>query len=108
MLLGVDTHFAQGWNTGLIGLAASYGITDIRDEQYWSQIETKSGTYTFPLSLTGYMAAAQNAHVNPLIDLDFANVLHDKGLSPYTDEGRKAFADYCVAVLDQYHGQIKA
>lgn len=108
MDLGVQTHFAQNWNIALLDKAADLGIRNIRDEQYWAAIEQRPGVYKFPVRFTRYMAVAAAHGIEPLITLSFANPFYDQGFSPYTAAGRKAFADYAIAVLDQYRGQIKA
>ena len=92
----------------MLNTIASLGISDIRDEQLWQAIEQQRGVYTQPTRYANYMAKADSAGVTPLIELGFENSLYDKGYTPYTEEGRQAFANYAVEVLRQYHGQVKA
>jgi hypothetical protein len=54
---GVMTHFAQGWGTDLIPLISGAGISHVRDELYWAEVEPQPGTYVFPDRYTRYMAS---------------------------------------------------
>ena len=110
---GVMTHFAQGWNTDLMPLIARAGLRHIRDEQYWAQIETKPGQYTFD-GYAPYMAAAAANGLVPLTELTFDNKVYDHdpanadtAWTPYTDAGRQGFARYAGALLDHYPTQIQ-
>ncbi len=112
---GVMTHFAQGWNTNLMPLLAKAGITQIRDEQYWQDVETRRAAYVFPQMDRDYMKAAAANGLHPLIEMTFGNTLYDhapgdpaKAYAPFTDEGREGYADYGRAILHQYGAQISA
>ncbi|MGQ9729572.1 MAG: glycosyl hydrolase, partial [Candidatus Fervidibacter sp.] len=43
--------------------------------------------------------------IRPLIIFNYSNRHYDNGLAPHTQEGREAFARYCVQLMDRY-GQI--
>ena len=47
MLLGVDTHFSQGWNIALFDQAEAMGTSAIRDGISWTEIEKSPGVYDF-------------------------------------------------------------
>ena len=106
---GVMTHFAQGWTTDVMQLLARGGIAQFRDEQYWQSVEptltTPVPTYTFA-SYQPYMTAAAALGLNPLMELDFANTNYDGNNTPYTEQGRTGYANYGVALLNQYGAQI--
>ena len=107
---GVMTHFAQGWTTDVMQLLARGGIAQFRDEQYWQNVETTRttpATYSFT-NYQAYMATASSLGLNPLMELDFANTNYDGGSSPYTDDGRTGYANYCTALLARYGAQINA
>lgn len=108
MRLGVQTHFAQGWNVDYLNTIAALGIEDIRDELLWQTVEQQPGVYTQSLRYTKYMDKADDVGVSPLIELGFANSLYDQGYTPYTEAGRQAFVNYALSVLRAYDGQIQA
>ena len=90
-------------------LIARAGIREVRDgEQYWEKVEREPGVYRFPAPFTGYMAALADHEVAPLIVLSFANHLYDRGLTPFSADGREGYARYGRAVLDHYGSQIRA
>jgi hypothetical protein len=102
MELGVQTHFSQGWNLSLLDKAKALGVSEIRDAQPWSGVERIPGVYTFPGAYTDYMAKADALGIGTMLTFASTNTLFDSGLTPYTPQGRQAYADYIVAVLDRY------
>ena len=104
---GVMTHFAQGWDVDIMPLIAKAGIRSIRDEQYWQQVEKKSGELDFSDKFTTYMAEARRLNIDPLIPMTFQNKRYDEGLTPYTPAGCQAYGRYGQAILDQYGPQIQ-
>ena len=107
-VMGVMTHFAQGWQPSLSDPIAEAGIRDVRDEIYWQDVEPERGRYEFPARYEHYMEALREKGISPLIELDFANKAYDGGMTPYTDEAFAAYARYGVEVLRHYGRQIDA
>lgn len=106
MRFGVATHFAQGWNLDVMPLIARAGIEIFRDELYWDEVEKRQGVYNFSGKFDAYMREGNRLGLKPLIVMSFANPLYDKGKTPHTDAGRKAYALYGKAILDHYGDQI--
>lgn len=107
MQLGVQTHFPQGWSLSLLDKAKALGVAAIRDAQPWSGVEKRPGVYDFPGAYTDYMAKAEMLDVGSMLTFASTNTLFDSGLTPYTAEGRQAYADYIVAVLDKYGDTVE-
>lgn len=107
MELAVQTHFSQGWNTSLIAKIAALGATEIRDEQEWGKVETSVDNYVFTPTLTNYMAKVNAAGIGTMLTFTSGNALFDSGKTPYTQEGRDAYADYIVAALTKYGSQVE-
>ncbi len=109
---GAMTHCAQFDNPEIFGLLARGNISHFRDEQYWANIETSPGVYSFPTKFTGYMSAAAAKGLTPLIALDWSHPLYDYSsgqfTAPHTDNGRLGYANYSRAVLNQYGSQVPA
>ncbi len=104
---GVMTHFAQHMSTDILPLLSRIGITSVRDEHYWAQVEKEKGVYTFSDKSNDYMADLKKSNLDPLIAMTFANPLHDAGKTPHTPAGCDAYGDYGQAILKQYGRQIK-
>ena len=104
---GVCTHFGQFKHKvpETLELIKRMGATWIRDELYWSNIEREKGKFQFPEYYDAYMKAAGKLGIRPLIIFNYANRHYDNGLAPHTEEGRQAFARYCVELMNRY-GQI--
>lgn len=107
-VMGVMTHFAQGWDPALADAVGDAGIRDVRDEIYWQDVEAPAGHYAFPPRDERYMAVLARHGISPLIELDFANKAYDGGLTPYTEAGFDAYARYGVEVLRHFGPQIRA
>lgn len=107
-VLGVMTHFAQGWDPRLAQVVAGAGIRSVRDELYWQDVEPEPGHYVFPARYECYMEALREEAVSPLIELTFANKGYDGGMTPFTQAGFDGYAAYGVAVLRHYGRQIGA
>jgi len=111
---GFSTHFGHDTTAmsyhppELIDMIAASGAEYVRDEHRWAMVEQSPSVFTFPTPLEEYMSGLGDAGVSPFVILAFRNPLYDDNLTPYTDEGRAAFADYAAAVLDHFGDQIKA
>lgn len=105
---GVVTHFATGNPTPLLNTARALGITGVRDDLLWRDIETRPGQYDFPPAYDAYMAEVAREHVRPAIVLGYSNPLYDGGATPYDDAGMSAFVNYVRAVLAHYGHEIQA
>lgn len=108
MLLGVDTHFSQGWNIALFDQAEALGTSAIRDGISWTEIEKSPGVYDFSGPKTAWIASAlaQGAQIT-LVFSGGGNPLYDGGATVYTDAGREAFASFVAAVVKQFPGIVQ-
>ncbi|MGD2134317.1 MAG: glycosyl hydrolase [Maricaulaceae bacterium] len=105
---GAMTHFAHGWDVDIIPLIARAGITRVRDELYWADVEKAPGSYEIPEDWRSYLDGLEAHGIDPLLVLSFANPLYDDGMTPYTEEGVAAFASYGAALLAQNPGRFDA
>jgi hypothetical protein len=103
---GVMTHFAQGWDTDILPLVARAGIGQVRDELYWQEVEKTKGHYAMPDRYTRYLDALTQQHIKLLLVLSFANSLYDGGNTPYTPEGRAAYAAYANYLVKTLNGHL--
>ena len=97
---GICTHFSQGFPPEVMTMVALAGIKSIRDELYWSNVETEKGKYNF--SAYWYMDLARRTGIKPMVGLTYGNPLYDNGNAPYTLEGRQAYANYGRAVATTF------
>jgi hypothetical protein len=103
---GIGTHFSQGYPGDTVNLIALGGIKTIRDELYWSNVETQTGVYDF--SPYWYVTSASQAGIKPMICLDYGNPLYDGGNAPYSVEGIQAYANYGRAVATTFGDKLEA
>jgi hypothetical protein len=105
---GVMSHFAQGWDPNWIPLIEKSGISEVRDELYWREIEPEKDVFRFPARYDRYLGELGKHRISPLIVLSFENPNYDSGQTPYSKEGIDGFARYAVEVLRHCGPQVKA
>lgn len=106
--LGVQTHFSQGWPEDLLDLAGQAQAQGLRDSVPWSAAERRPGDYDFSSLDFDALRSACDAGQDLVLTLVPSNKLYDAGNFVYTDEGRKAFAAYINALLDEFGACIAA
>ena len=108
---GVQTHFGQWRNRGdvnyenmvaMLDSVKSAGIRIIRDECYWSDIETERGVYNFPAEIDNYITKASEYGIQVLLILNYNNPLYAAVSAVSTDSNRTAYAEYCKQVVSRY------
>lgn len=100
--LAAASNFGHGWNPTLLDQAIQLGVRDFRDIVYWQQTELAPGEYSFDSPETMYPEQISVAEAQMSLTVNWGNEMYDEGFTPYTDEGRLAFAHFVVAVLDRF------
>jgi hypothetical protein len=87
----------------LLDLVEEAGISWIRDEVYWSQVEKRKDVFDFPPDYDNYLAARDRG-IHVLLILDFGNPLYSAAekTGPASEAEREAFARYCAQVVRRY------
>jgi hypothetical protein len=108
----VQTHFGQYYRAdmdstnveAMLDLIQSAGIRAIRDECYWSLVETNRGVFDFPREIDHYVQAARQRGIGVLLILDYNNPLYAEhaGSGVTTDSNRAAFARYCQEAVQHF------
>lgn len=108
----VQTHFGQIYRPDIdsasiltmLDLIQSAGIKCIRDECYWSLIETSRGIYNFPPLFDFYINSAKQRGIDVMLILNYNNPIYapHAGSAVTTDSNRLAFAEYCKRVVQRY------
>jgi polysaccharide biosynthesis protein PslG len=100
---GVNIHFTKQ-TPGELDMIRRAGFRWVRMDFHWGSIECEKGKYDF----SAYDELAndlEKAGLKALFILDYGNSLYDGGLSPYTDEGRAAFAGWAAASVKRFAGR---
>ena len=100
---GVNIHFTDP-KPGEMKMIADGGFHWIRMDFGWEGTEREKGRYNFA-AYDRLVAACEPCHVRIMFILDYANRLYDNGLSPASDEGRKAFAAWAAAAAERFKGR---
>jgi hypothetical protein len=108
MTLGVVTHFAQGWGFSWLARAAEVSAANIRDEEPWGAIEWAPGDYRYSNQLGAYPEFVRRRGMKMLLVFMPVNPLYENGQAIRTPQGQQAFADFIVAQLNHFPGQVSA
>jgi hypothetical protein len=102
MVLGVNTHFDQGWPLPAMDQAKQAGAGGLRDTISWGKVEQSPGRYNFTPANSGYIATACARGLPVLLTLTPHNRLYDNGETVSSPEGRQAFARFAAQVAQRY------
>jgi polysaccharide biosynthesis protein PslG len=101
--MGVNIHFTDS-KPGEMKMLAEGGFKWVRMDFAWSGTERKKGEYDF--SAYDRLLATLDQHgIRALLILDYHNRFYDNGMSPCSDEGRKAFAKWAAVAVQRYKGR---
>jgi len=101
--VGVNIHFTTP-RPGEMRMLASTGVRWIRMDFTWESTERQKGQYDFA-AYDGLMAALEAHRIRAIFILDYGNPLYDRGLAPYSEEGRQAFARWAAAAVRHFRGK---
>ncbi|WP_043361039.1 sugar-binding protein [Microbacterium testaceum] len=105
---GAATHYGQSWSTDSLPTLATGGFAQLRDEVYWSEVETQKGVYDWARPREEFLDAARDAGVRPLLLAGYGNPLYDGGDGPVSDEAVSAYAAYAAAMATEFGDQATA
>jgi len=101
--LGVNIHFYEG-NEKDLSMLKDAGVGIIRMDVSWVGIEKSKGEYDFSRH-DKLIEDMNKLGIRILFIIDYGNPLYDDGMAPYTEEGRKAYAEFCSALAERYAGK---
>ena len=101
--LGVNIHFTDP-KPGEMKMLADGGFRIVRMDFVWGGTEREKGKYDFS-AYDRLMTALEPHGIKALFILDYSNKNYDDGLSPCSDEGRKAFAAWAAAAAQHFKGR---
>jgi hypothetical protein len=101
--LGVNIHFTDP-KPGEVEMLAAAGFRFVRMDFGWDATERDKGRYDFS-AYERLLAALAPHKIRAMLILDYSNRHYDRGLSPQSDEGRRAFARWAAAAAKHFHGR---
>jgi polysaccharide biosynthesis protein PslG len=101
--LGVNIHFTDP-KPGEMEMLAGVGFRWIRMDLIWQKTEIKKGKYDFS-AYDRLLTNLEKHKIRAILILDYNHQFYDKGLSPYTEVGRRAFAEWAVAAVSHFKGR---
>jgi hypothetical protein len=101
--IGVNIHFVSPKPREMEMLAAS-GARWARMDFVWDEIEKAPTQYDFS-QYDHLVEILESYKISPYFIFDYYNKLYDNGMSPYTEEGRRAFAQWAAASVEHFQGR---
>ena len=101
--IGVNIHFLTP-NPGEMEMLAASGGRWARMDFAWDEIEKAPSQYDFS-KYDNLVTTLESYKLSPYFIFDYTNKLYDNGMSPYTEEGRRAFAQWASASVEHFRGR---
>lgn len=102
MVLGVQTHFSQGWPQSTLALAQQSGAPMLRDSLPWAEAEKVRGAYNLGGPAAQALQAACAGGQRLLLTAVPVNLLYDGGQWVSSPAGNAAFAAYLGALSERF------
>ncbi len=101
--LGVNIHFTDP-RPGELEMLAAAGFRWVRMDFSWECSEREKGKYDFS-AYDRLLSALDKHHIRAMFILDYSNRNYDGGLSPSSEEGRRAMARWAAAAAGHFRGR---
>jgi hypothetical protein len=101
--IGINIQFVDA-RPEEMELVAAAGVRWARLDFSWESTEKAPGQYDFG-AFDHLVTILKSYKITPYFILDYTNKLYDSGLSPHTDEGRRAFARWASAAVEHFQGR---
>jgi hypothetical protein len=101
--IGVNIHFLSP-KPGEMEMLAASGAHWIRMDIDWDEIEKAPSQYDFS-KYDNLVATLEFYKLSPYFIFVYTNKLYDNGMSPYTEEGRRAFVQWASASVEHFRGR---
>lgn len=102
MVLGVNTHFEQGWPLAALDRVQESGAVEVRESIIWGKVERAPGRYEFSPKNSGHLDALCARHIPVLLVVTVRNALYDGGGPPVSAQGQAAYGRFVRAVVDRF------
>ncbi len=102
MVLGVQTHFSQGWSPALVDRVRTSGAMSVRDSVPWPRGEPTPGRYALDTAAPAALDAICRSGASLLLTIVPQHPAYDDGLTVNSASGIAAFARYAGALADRY------
>jgi hypothetical protein len=109
---GIGIHISDSQlNDGIlmkeINAAEKAGITSLREDAPWEEIELEKGCFKIPQVLEVFVDSSIAHEINPLLILDYGNKFYDNGSKPVSHAAINAFVNYAKFVAEHFKGRVK-
>jgi hypothetical protein len=90
-----------------MGLIHDAGISFLRDDIRWSQVEQTKNDYSMPEEYDHLVDEARRNGIQPLLILCYGNKFYDKGLYPTSPEAVEGFTRFAEYVVRHFKNRVR-
>src|SRR5438067_8143033 len=103
-IAGIGTHVTSDQGLSLIREA---GISWLRDDIAWEQVEREKGVFVMPERYERYVDESLRRGIKPLLILCYGNKLYDGGSYPISDEALEAYTRFAEFVVTHFKDRVQ-
>jgi hypothetical protein len=103
-VMGVGTHDPS---VRALGLIHDAGISFLRDDIRWNQVEKTRDTYAMPEEYDHLVDEALRSGIQPLLILCYGNKIYDHGLYPTSPEAVEGFTRFAEFVAGHFKNRVR-
>jgi hypothetical protein len=108
LVIGVQTHFSQGWDIRHIEKLDQLGVRSLRDSLPWADVETAPGVYVLPPQLRQLMTRLETSGKTAILTFAHNHPAYEDGQTPFSDDAIAAKARYVAEIVRRYGPLIRA
>lgn len=103
--VGVATHYGMyGESLDTLAQVSSIGLRSLRDEAYWSHVETDNGILALPTHVLSWYESAMRVGIAPLLLLTYGHPSYQGAERPTTTQALDGFVRYATFMAKSLPG----
>jgi hypothetical protein len=108
-VVGVGIHRVLDfrWQSKTLPSVREAGVTSVRTDVKWADIEKQAGVYVIPPELDEFVDLAARLSIQPVLILDYGNKLYDNGNKPLSAAAVAAYVRYVKAITGHFGARIR-
>jgi hypothetical protein len=109
LIIGACIHRISdvSWQKKMLPILRADGITSLRTDVHWSDVEKKKGVYEIPHEWDEFVETAKELKIEPVFIVDYGNVLYDSGGKPISSEAVSAYTNFARIIVQHFGSKVK-
>lgn len=109
LIIGACIHRISdvSWQKKILPILRQDGITSVRTDVHWSDVEKKKGVYEIPHEWDEFVEMAKELKIEPVFIIDYGNTLYDNGGKPISPEAVAAYTNFARTIVQHFGSKVK-